>query len=242
MKSQQLDCLFILLLVSLTLALADAPDSGSRENRRIKDGCKVRSTRAEEKLNSPVDYKLTFEITNAVNHADVVIECNHRALGVPDWYIRVRLTSRSPAATADKQLIAGAILLAMGNLRRDYPSDPIRDVFLDPADMPSEFSTALFDAVGAQMKRLNSKARRFNDPRVRKMVGNAFRQMDYVQYIKNRLEGEGFTVKVDVAELCCLQRSVEGMSWKDIANKADGGLNVESATCCLGLERKGPGR
>jgi hypothetical protein len=87
------------------------------------------------------------------------------------------------------------------------------------------------------MRQLDSKAKRFDDPKVRKMVRDAYQKMDFVRYIQGCLEEDGFTVKVDTAELCCLQRSVEGMAWKNIASEPAVGLNVGSATCCLELER-----
>lgn len=216
--------------------------TGAEFSVQVKASCGIQRSWVDRKRDGCVDYKVFFEVTNAKTPAHLTIECNHRnPAGEPkwpwtDWMLRIAPTDRTMGAV-DRSLVAGAILLAVDSLRREYPPDPIGAVCLDPAYMPTEFSAALYQAVAAQMRQLDSKAKRFDDPNVRKMVRDAYQKMDFVRYIEGCLEEEGFTVKVDTAELCCLQMSVEGMAWKSIASEPAVGLNVGSATCCLEVER-----
>jgi hypothetical protein len=210
--------------------------SAGETNPGIRGACKVLSAREERKRDGPVDRKVFFAVTTGATQAVATVECDHRAIGASDWLIRVGTTD-SGEAKADRCLLAGAVLLAVDRLGRDYPTDPVGEVCLDPADMPAWFSAALYKEVAADMRRLHSKAKRFDDPKVRKMVRNAYRKMSFVRYLRGCLEEEGFSVKVDTAELCCLQRTLEGVRWKTIAGWPAVGLNVQSATCCLELQR-----
>lgn len=237
MKARWLNSLRGLVPLTLALLFLGLCISRGETNRQIKDECGVQSTRVDRTRDGPVDCKVFFCVTNTIAGASVAVECDHRSLGVPDWLICIRSTNGNGGGNADRRLIAGAILLVVDSLHRKYAADPVGGVYLEPANMPGDFSATFYKIVAEQMRKLDSRAKRFDDPRVRAMVKDAYRQMEYVQYIKSRLEEDGFAVKVDTAELCCLKRSVEGMAWKDIANEPAVGLNVESATCCLGLER-----
>lgn len=231
-------CLVPLILVALLFGAIDLLGSNLEENRRIKNNCSIQNTRLERRRDGPVDYKIFLEVTNTITRAGITVECEHRAPGVPDWLIRIGTTNTNAFAD-ERRLIAGALLHAVDVLQREYPADPIGAVYLNPATMPAEFSAAFYEAVAAQMKKLDSKAQRFNDPKVRQMVKKAYGQMDYVWYTKSRLEEAGFRVDVGTAELCCLKRSLEGKTWKEIADQPAAGLEPDAATCCMLLE---PGR
>jgi hypothetical protein len=236
MTIRKLDVMCILACLTLAIFPFLGEVSLGETNRQIMDESRIESAQIDTIRDGAVDYKVFFRITNTVVGASVAAECDHRVPGTPNWLIRIKLTNGIGRGNSDMRLIAGATILSVDSLCTRYAADPIREVVLKPEDVASDFSTALLKSVAGQMGLLDSKPRRFDHPRVREMVKNAFEQMEYVEYMKRRLEGAGFSVKVYPAELCCLRRSVVDMAWKDIVREPDVGLNLESIACCFILE------
>jgi len=164
------------------------------------------------------------------------VECTHRVLGTPDWLLRIGTVTSALSDKVDIRTIAEAILLAVETLRTDYSNDRIGEIYLEPEGMPVEFTSALYAGASAQMRKLDSKPRRFNDRRVRSIVKTVYQEMEQVRHIKSELEREGFHVIIDAAELCSLDRSFESKPWKEIAESPAAGLDVSTVTCCIILE------
>jgi hypothetical protein len=209
-----------------------------QSNREIKSYCSIQRATEDKRRDGPVDCKVFLQVTSTLTRTMASVECQHRtASASADWSVKVGLTNDLAEVNTDKQLLAGAILLALDALHRDYQPEPVGLIYLEPGQLPNDFSEELYAKVAAQMRGLDSEAKRFDDPKVRQMVRNAYGEMGVVRYIRSRLDEEGFDVKIDTAELCCLRRSLKGVAWKDIANEPAVGLNLESLTCCFVLDR-----
>jgi hypothetical protein len=234
MKLHLLSRLFVIIGVIL-MGIATGRSAAGLEGR---EGCTVQAIRVDERQSGPVERTVFVEVTNGSAMAGITVKCERRVAGPPNWSIRIGKST--PAfGNVDRKTIAGAILLAVEILRRDYTNDSVGEIYLEPEGMPAEFASVFYEAVAARMRKLDSKPTGFYDQRVKDFVKKAYQETEYVGYIKTQLERDGFRVTVEATELCRLKRSMEGKQWREIAETDAAGLEVASAICCMILDRVG---
>jgi hypothetical protein len=216
----------------------------------------------ETEASSHVDQDLIMYIGTRDGGPSIAMRCWRFAPPMLKWTLQLEPVQESPATqedsgkdrsgelppfpketppiSASRETILKALSLTLQTLRQSYGEPEVTTICLSPLWMPVEFRNEFVDRVREQMRARASHVVTFScDPVLREMVRQAYRQMDYVQAIAEKLREEGLSLSLrdlHTNEHSCVDVAFEDMTLSEIAQAPDAGLELRIAECFLSPE------